>query len=365
MATLLGVLRDRLALRHASDRTVEAYTMWVRRYVRFHERRHPRDVGAAGVRAFLTHLARERNVSASTQNQARAALLFLYREVLELPEVDGIVRAKRGSSCPTVLSRDEAGRLLAELEGVPRLISMLLYGSGLRLLEACSLRVKDVDLDRGEIVVRQAKGRRDRLTMLPDALVEPLATQLAAVRERHRADVAAGRGYVALPAAQVRKSPSAARDPRWQWVFPAARGYKDRQTGRWVRHHVHETVVQRAVADAARRAGISKRVSPHTFRHSFATHLLEAGYDIRTVQELLGHRNVKTTMRYTHVLNRGGRGVRSPVDALPESGRRMDSGDSDARRSTHVRPTDSHGPTSGRIVDGKWLNARWRDDLRR
>lgn len=335
--------------------------------------------------AFLSHLATERRVAASTQNQALAALLFLYREVLDTSVgwLDTMVRAKRPARVPTVLSREEARRVLEAMHGAPRLVAQVLYGAGLRLTEACALRIKDVDLDRRELVVRHGKGGRDRLTMLPESLVEPLRLQMERVRGLHRRDVAAGRGYVMVPTAMTRKAPSAARDMRWQWVFPASRFYRDPATSHWVRHHVHQTVIQRAVSEAARATAVNKRVGCHTFRHSFATHLLEAGHDIRTVQELLGHRDVRTTMIYTHVLNRGGRGVRSPLDALEWSvpgavpganpaasagaaRRPTEAGASaDARRATHARLTTPVSLTSGRLIEGRAYNANWRNDLRR
>lgn len=372
---LLAVMAERLALRHASPRTVEAYTDWVRRYVRFHGGRHPRQLGEREMTAFLSHLATERRVAASTQNQALAALLFLYRDVLDITVgwLDTMVRAKRPARVPTVLSRDEARRVLEAMRGVPQLAAMVLYGAGLRVGEVCALRLKDVDLDRRELVVRQGKGGRDRLTLLPESLIAPLHAQMARVRALHRRDLAAGRGHVMLPHAQARKAPSAARDVRWQWVFPATRSYRDPGTGHWVRHHLHVTVIQRAVAEAARSAAVNKRVSCHTFRHSFATHLLEAGYDIRTVQELLGHRDVKTTMIYTHVLNRGGHGVRSPLDALELPGRAAATqrlpattpAAADAHAPTHVRLTDDRSLTSRRLIDGRALKSSWRNDLRR
>ncbi len=367
--TLLQVVRERLALRRASPRTVEAYTDWIKRYVRFHQGRHPRQLGESEMTAFLSYLATERRVAASTQNQALAALLYLYREVLETPVgwLDTMVRAKRPARVPTVLSRAEAQRVLDAMRGTSQLVALVLYGSGMRLSESCALRVKDVDLDRRELVVRQGKGGRDRLTMLPESLAEPLRAQLDRVRALHRRDFAAGRGHVMLPDAMARKVPSAVRDVRWQWVFPATRFYRDPATGAWVRHHLHQTVIQRAVADAARAAGLSKRVGCHTFRHSFATHLLEAGYDIRTVQELLGHRDVKTTMIYTHVLNKGGRGVRSPLDALyqPAGAQAASTPPRDAEPVTHDRPTAARNLTSLHLIDGRALNSHWREDLRR
>lgn len=371
---LLDVLAERLALRRASPHTVVAYTHWVRRYVRFHGGRHPRQMGEAEMTAFLSHLATERRVAASTQNQALAALLFLYREVLETPVgwLDAMVRAKRPARRPSVMSREEVRRVLEVMEGVPRLVAMVLYGSGLRLMEACCLRVKDVDLDRGELMVRQGKGGRDRLTMLPASLVPLLDFQMQRVRTLHRRDSAAGRGGVALPDALARKMPSAVFHLRWQWLFPAARCYRDPLSGRLVRHHLHETVIQRAVAQAAQAAQVTKRVTCHTFRHSFATHLLEAGYDIRTVQELLGHRDVSTTMIYTHVLNKGGRGVRSPLDGLTALGSILppfaatDQGPlHDPGRSTRPMPTGSAQITSVRLVEGIPHKTGWRNELRR
>lgn len=315
---LLDVMVERLALRRASPHTVTAYTQWVRRYIRFHGGQHPRQLGERHMTSFLSYLATDRRVAASTQNQALAALLFVYREVLEISVgwLDTVVRAKRPARRPSVMSRDEVRRVLAALEGTPQLVAMVLYGSGLRLMEACCLRIKDVDLDRGELVVRSGKGGRDRLTMLPASLGPRLQEQIRRVQALHRRDRAAGRGGVVLPNALARKMPSALYDWRWHWLFPATRFYREAETGRLVRHHLHESVIQRAVARAAQAAGITKRVTCHTFRHSFATHLLEAGYDIRTLQELLGHRDVSTTMIYTHVLNRGGRGVLSPFDRL-------------------------------------------------
>jgi integron integrase len=273
-------------------------------------------MGPVEVTSFLSHLAADRHVSASTQNQALCALLFLHEKVLgcALGELAGLARARRPRRLPVVLSRDEAAAVLRELRGPARLVASLLYGSGLRLLECLQLRVKDVDFARGEINVRQGKGRKDRVTMLPAAVRQALAAHLDLVRRQHQQDLAKDLGRVPLPDALVRKYPNADREWAWQWVFPASSHYVDRQTGVAHRHHLHETVVQRAVRDAVRKGGLTKRASCHTFRHCFATHLLESGYDIRTVQELLGHQDVSTTMIYTHVLNRGGHGVRSPLD---------------------------------------------------
>ena len=334
---LLDQLTDSLRVRRYSPRTIEAYSAWVRRYVQFHGMRHPRELDAVGVRDFLSHLSHSRGgVAASTQNQAMAAILFLYREVLGVPmgPPQGIQPAKRSHHVPTVLSAREVSRVLQAMEGTPRIMASLLYGSGLRLTECCSLRVKDLDLERGEVVVRSGKGGRDRRTMLPAALVPVLRIHLAKVHRLHERDLLAGHGAVALPDGLARKLPAAAREFAWQWVFPAARRYVDAEGDCVRRHHIHATVLQRAVTEAARALQLPHRVSCHTFRHSFATHLMEAGYDIRTVQELLGHRDVSTTMIYTHVLNRGGLGVRSPLDEPDLSRRPVQSkqGDSGNRR---------------------------------
>ncbi len=318
--TLQGVLRERILAKHYSKRTLEAYAHWVRRFVRFHERRHPRELESSAVRDFLTHLARDEGVSASTQNQALAALLFLYREVLEQPMAASLdhLHAKRPQRLPVVLTRAEAADVLAQLTGTPLLMAGLLYGSGLRLLECCQLRVKDLDLVRGELMVREGKGRKDRITVVPQLLVRTLESHLERVRRQHTRDVQAGAGFVELPDALRRKlGASAARDWPWQWVFPATRTYRDDATREVRRHHLHESVLQRAVPSAARAARLSKRVTCHTFRHSFATHLLESGYDVRTIQQLMGHKDIRTTMLYLHVLNRGGPGVRSPLDLPP------------------------------------------------
>ena len=324
---LLDTVRAAIRLRHYSRRTEEAYVGWIRRFIVASGTRHPREMGEPEVTAFLSALA-ARGVTASTQNQALSAILFLYEMILgrRLAWMDGLVRAQRPVRLPVVLSRDEVARLLAHLRGPVWLMASLLYGAGLRLLECAELRVKDLNLDRGELTVRDGIGGKDRVTMLPTALTQPLAAHLSRVKAQHDADIAAGRGAVALPGALRAKYPNAPREWAWQWVFPATRFYVDAETGERRRHHLHESVVQRAVKEAVRAAGIPRPATCHTLRHSFATHLLEAGYDIRTIQELLGHRDVSTTMIYTHVLNQGGRGVRSPLDQLilpaaPSSGR--------------------------------------------
>jgi integron integrase len=316
MATLLGAVRLELRTRHYSRRTEQAYVAWIRRYVRHYRGRHPRELDEPEVRAYLAHLAIERQVSASTQSQALAAIQFLYRDVLRRPIgfVTGVPRAKRRERLPVVLTRTEVRALIGELRGVTRLMALLLYGAGLRLNECLGLRVKDIDLEMRQIVVRGGKGDKDRVTMLPASVEQGLRLHLERVRALHARDVATGGGDVELPGALARKLPEAAREWGWQWVFPAASRYRDRDTGVMRRHHAHESVLQRAVHEAGVRALLTKRGTCHGLRHSFATHLLEDGYDIRTVQELLGHKDVKTTMIYTHVLNRGGRGVRSRAD---------------------------------------------------
>jgi integron integrase len=315
---LLDRVREAIRARHYSRRTDKVYVQWIKRFIFFHGKRHPAEMGAAEVTAFLTFLAVHGKVAASTQNQALSALLFLYREVLgvELPWLDDVVRAKRPQHLPVVLTRDEVRSVLQRLDGVPRLMALLLYGAGLRLLECCRLRVKDVDFATNQIVIRDGKGRKDRVTMLPAAVKPALIAHLDRAREQHQADLRHGAGWVELPNALARKYPNAGRDWGWQWVFPATRFYVERLTGQRRRHHLHESVLQRAVKDAVRGAGIAKQATCHTFRHSFATHLLEESHDIRTVQELLGHSDVSTTMIYTHVLNRGPAGVRSPADRM-------------------------------------------------
>jgi integron integrase len=311
-------VRDAIRLRHYSLRTEDTYVHWIRRFIVFHGKRHPQDMGADEVQSFLTHLAVERRVAAATQNQAKSALLFLYKEVLhvQLPWLDEIVGAKARDRLPVVLTSNEVKALLSELNGTTWLVASLLYGTGMRLLEGLRLRIKDVDFERRELTVRSGKGAKDRVTVLPENLILPLREQLSRAKVRHDRDLEAGSGSVWLPDALATKCPGAPRTWGWQWVFPSATRSIDPRSGKEHRYHLHEATVQKAVALAARRARIVKPCSPHVLRHSFATHLLQAGYDIRTVQELLGHSDVKTTMIYTHVMNRGGRAVRSPFDQI-------------------------------------------------
>ncbi|MBI5918385.1 MAG: integron integrase [Nitrosomonadales bacterium] len=313
---LLDQVRGKIRLKHYSIRTEQAYVDWIKRYIFFHDKRHPQEMGAREVEAFLTHLAVAGRVAASTQNQAKSALLFLYREVLgvELAWLDNVEQAKAPKRLPVVLTREEVQAVLARLEGTHWLIASLLYGAGLRIMECVRLRVKDVDFSRREILIRDGKGFKDRVTMLPAAVATPLKAHLERVRELHQQDLAAGLGEAALPYALDRKYPNAGRDWAWQFIFPSANLSQDPRDGKTRRHHLQDQAVQRAVKQAVRAAGVAKPATPHTFRHSFATHLLESGYDIRTVQELLGHSDVSTTMIYTHVLNKGGKGVVSPLD---------------------------------------------------
>jgi len=313
---LLDRLRHQIRTRHYSRRTEDAYVDWVRRYIRFNGRRHPRELNGAHVSAFLSSLAVDRRVAAATQNQALAAILFLYRHVLEvdLPWLDSVVRARRPRRLPVVLTRAEVHAILERLEGVHALIARLMYGTGVRLMECLQLRIKDVDLERREVLVRQGKGAKDRITMLPASVVDDVVTHLRHVRRFFDADRAADEPGVEVPYAYARKSPDAGKTWAWHWLFPQDHLSIDRRTGIRRRHHAYDQTFQRALKRAAHQAGMVKPVSSHTLRHSFATHLMEAGYDIRTVQELLGHRDVSTTMIYTHVLNRGGRGVVSPLD---------------------------------------------------
>jgi integron integrase len=316
MSQLIDDLRAKLRARHYSYRTEQAYVDWVVRFVRHYDLRHPRELGAAEVTAFLTHLAVEGNVAASTQNQARAALLFLYAEVLGLATdgFDVVIAASKPTRLPTVLTQAEVAAVLAQLSGTALLMAQLLYGSGLRLMECLRLRVKDVDFRVQQLTVRDGKGGKDRVTMLPQVVIPGLQAHLVEVRAQHAIDLAAGYGAVPLPYALAEKYPSAPQEWRWQFVFPSPHYSTDPRSGMVARHHLSPSVLQKAVRRAVLDSGITKHTGCHTFRHSFATHLLEAGYDIRTVQELLGHADVKTTMIYTHVLNRGGRGVRSPLD---------------------------------------------------
>lgn len=313
---LLDEVRRVLRTRHYSLRTEHVYLGWIRRFILANGKRHPREMGGAEVEAFLSMLAVEGRVSASTQNQALSALLFLYREVLgvQLPWLDNVTRARRPRRVPTVLSVDEVRRLLAAMDGRSWLIASLLYGTGMRLMECLRLRVKDVDFARNEITVREGKGDKDRHTMLPRSLVEPLTREIERARLLHAGDLAAGYGEARLPHALARKYPHAGRDFGWQFVFPSAQRSTDPLDGTLRRHHFDDAILARAMKRARLAAGIAKPLSAHTLRHSFATHLLEAGHDLRTIQELLGHKDVSTTQIYTHVLNRGGHGVQSPLD---------------------------------------------------
>ncbi len=313
---LLDLVRSEIRKRHYSYRTEKQYVGWIVRYIQFHDGQHPKALGGREVEAFLSHLATTRNVAAATQAQALAALLFLYKRVLgvQLPWLGNVTRARRPKRLPVVLTRQEVQGLLKQLRGPYRVIASLLYGSGLRLLEALRLRVKDLDLTTRTLTVRDGKGFKDRVTVIPDSLIAPLRIRLARLREIHEAAVAAGFGGVDLPHALHRKYPRAHLDFGWQYVFPAAHPSRNPRTGAWRRHHLHEQSMQRVMREAVRRSGIVKPASCHTFRHCFATHMLEGGSDIRTVQELMGHASVKTTQIYTHVLNRGGIAARSPLD---------------------------------------------------
>jgi integron integrase len=313
---LLDQVRGKIRLKHYSIRTEQAYTDWIKRFILHFGKKHPLEMGAAEVEQFLTHLAVHGKVAASTQNQAKAALLFLYREVLavELPWLDNVEQAKVPKRLPVVLNRDEIQAILSRLTGTQWLIASLLYGTGMRIMECLRLRVQDVDFTRHEILIRDGKGFKDRVTMLPVSLVAALQTHLLKVKALHEGDTQLGFGAVYLPYALERKYPNAAKEWIWQYIFPAAKHSTDPRSGAVRRHHVQEQSIQRAVKQAVRDAGLTKAATPHTFRHSFATHLLQSGYDIRTVQELLGHADVSTTMIYTHVLNKGGRGVTSPLD---------------------------------------------------
>jgi integron integrase len=311
-------VRRAIRTAHYSRRTEKAYVNWVQRFIAHHGDRHPARMGAEEVRAFLSHLAVQDQVTASTQNQALCALIFFYGRVLrkEIGMVEGVDRAKTPQRLPVVLTRAEVKAVLDGMSGLPRLVCMLLYGAGIRLAECLAMRVKDIDFERNEITIRDGKGAKDRVTVLPGTCRDDLMRHLERVRRLHEADLRSGLGRAPLPYALAEKYSAADREWGWQYVFPASAHYTDRHTGTRHRHHLHETVVQKAMKAAVRKARIVKPASPHTLRHSFATHLLESGYDIRTIQELLGHSNLETTMIYTHVLNRGGRGIRSPADGL-------------------------------------------------
>lgn len=315
---LLDQVRNRLRVKHYSIRTEQVYVDWIRRFIRFHDKRHPREMGAHEIETYLSHLAVQGRVSPSTQNQAKSALLFLYREVLELPLpwLDKVTQAKAPTRLPVVLTVSEVQAVLERLSGTHWLIASLLYGAGLRLMEAVRLRVKDIEFTQREIIVREGKGAKDRVTMLPESAIEPLKRHLAKVKALHARDLTTGFGEVYLPFALAKKYPNAAREWGWQYVFPSAKLSVDPRSGVTRRHHVDEKGIQRAMKQAVRDAKIIKPATPHTLRHSFVTHLLLGGYDTRTVQELLGHSDVSTTMIYTHVLNRGGKGVVSPMDRL-------------------------------------------------
>ncbi len=314
---LLDRLRQAIRLRNYSYRTEQAYVYWTKKFIFFHEKRHPRDMGSHEVGEFLSHLATNLNLAASSQNQALSALLFLYREVLgmELNWMKNLIWAKKPKKIPTVFTREEVRKVLSHLQDSKWLIASLLYGAGLRLMEGLRLRIKDVDFSYQQVIVRDGKGYRDRVSVLPQSLIRPLKDQIKYVKEFHQRDIEEGFGEVWLPYALERKYPNAGRELKWQYIFPSHTRSADPRTGKQRRHHLHPTVIQEAVKEAIRRAGIQKLASPHTFRHSFATHLLEDGYDIRTVQELLGHKDIRTTMIYTHVMKKGGYAVRSPLDS--------------------------------------------------
>jgi integron integrase len=316
MSQLLDQVRNQIRILHYSIRTEEAYINWIKQFIIFHNKRHPDELGAAEISRFLSYLASERNVAASTQNQALSALLFLYREVLDKPIdwIDDVERAKKARRLPVVFNKAEAKAVLRHLRGEMWLMASLLYGSGLRLMEAIRLRVKDVDFSTSEIIVREGKGNKDRVTVLPKPVIYPLEQHLSRVKSIHEMDIREGYGRVYLPFALARKYPNANREWCWQYVFPASKRSVDPRSGQIQRHHIAESALQKAVKAAIRRAGINKPGSCHTLRHSFATHMLESGYDLRTIQELLGHHSVETTQIYTHVLNRGGRGVKSPLE---------------------------------------------------
>jgi len=313
---LLEQVSDALRVKHYSYRTEKTYIDWIKRYILFHNKRHPREMGAPEIQAFITHLAVERNVSASTQNQALSAVLFLYRHVLhmEVALSSELFRAQKSKKLPVVLTHQEALSVIGKMSGVPQLMAKILYGSGLRIAECLSLRIKDIDFGNHQIIVRNGKGEDDRATVLPDSLIPILEEQLKTVRLIHQKDLIAGFGETSLPYALAKKYPNASKEWMWQYVFPASVRSTDPVSKKTKRHHLDPSVLQKAIHQAAISADIKKPVSPHVFRHSFATHLLQSGYDIRTIQELLGHKDVKTTMIYTHVLQRGGLAVKSPLD---------------------------------------------------
>jgi len=315
---LLDQVRNEIRKKHYSIRTEDAYCGWIKQFILFHDKKHPKDIGEKEISEFISYLAVKRNVASSTQNQALNAIVFLYKQVLkiDLGDFGPLERAKKPERLPIVMSREETRRVLLHMTGEAKLMTQLLYGCGLRLMECARLRVKDIEFEQNQIIVRDGKGMKDRVTMLPEQLRNFLRDQIEKVKMLHDQDLKEGGGEVYLPYALETKYPRAAREFGWQYVFPADRISEDPRSGRLRRHHIHETTLQKAVRAAARKAGLTKPVSPHTFRHSFATHLLEAGYDIRTVQELLGHQNVQTTMIYTHVINKGSKGVRSPLDML-------------------------------------------------
>jgi len=314
---LLDLLRDQIRIKQYSPRTEKTYIHWVREYILFHNKRHPREMGIPEINQFITHLVIERKASASTQNQAVSAILFLYRYILNIQlqgEILDFIRPKKGKRVPTVLSRQEAKAIIAQMTGPYKLMVQIMYGGGLRLMECLRLRVKDIDFENHSIIVYDGKGGDDRITMLPESIIKPLKEQIQYVNALHKKDLNDGYGAVSMPFALDKKFPTANKELIWQFLFPASTTYTDPETGKTSRHHIHETALQRSIREAASAIKLQKRVTPHTFRHSFATHLLQAGYDIRTVQELLGHKDVKTTMIYTHVLQRGGLAVQSPLD---------------------------------------------------
>lgn len=314
---LLDQYSDILRVKRYSPRTEETYILWAKNFILYHNKRHPKDMGVDEIGQFLTHLATNKKVSASTQNQAFSAILFLYRHVLHI-ELDELAlaefRPQRAKTIPTVLSKEEVKRVIRNLTGVYKIIAQIMYGGGLRVMETMRLRVKDIDFDNHQVIVRDGKGENDRFTILPDSLIQPLQLHLQHVNILHQKDLADGFGSVYLPYALDRKYSNANKEWIWQYLFPARELSKDKRTGVTRRHHLHETAIQKSVKEAARIAQINKHVTPHTFRHSFATHLLQNNYDIRTIQELLGHKDVRTTMIYTHVLQRGGLAVKSPLD---------------------------------------------------